>query len=93
MSFYNHCRRELKELLKDAGFELYRADQIFKMVYQKSITEQFLPKPLLKHLKDNYTFEPVGKICKEDVSQVDNTRKYLIELDSPKYKVESKHLL
>lgn len=93
MSFYNHCRRELKDLLKDAGFESYRADQIFKMIYQKSLSEQYLPKSLLKHLNDNFSFEPVGKICKESVSQVDNTKMLLIELDSPKYKVESKLLI
>lgn len=79
-------------MLKDAGYEAYRADQLFKMVYQKSLNEQYLPKTLLKHLEDNFSSEPVGKICKESVSQVDNTRKLLLELDTPKYKVESKLL-
>lgn len=92
MSFFNHCRAELKDLLKGAGFESYRADQIFKMVYQKSITEKFLPKSLVNHLKESFSFETVGKICTESVSEIDNTRKLLIELNSPKFKVESNQL-
>ena len=90
MSFYNYCRNELKELLKGVGFEGYRADQLFKHVYQKSVQERYIPGNVLKYLKDNLSTEIVGKIDKESVSTVDNTRKLLIELGSPKYKVESK---
>lgn len=90
MSFYNYCRRELSELLKTNGFEGYRADQLFKYVYQKSIQERYIPEKVLKYLNENLSTEISSKISKESVSEVDDTRKLLIELGSPKYKVESK---
>lgn len=90
MSFYNFCRKELKELLKVAGFEGYRADQLFKYVYQKSIQERYIPENILKYMNDKFSAEIGSKIVKESVSATDSTRKLLIELGSPKYKVESK---
>lgn len=90
MAFYNYCRRELSEILIANGFGRYRADQLFKYVYQKSIQERFIPEKVLKHLNDNLSTEISSKISKESVSVVDDTRKLLIELGSPKYKVESK---
>lgn len=90
MSFYNYSRCELKQLLLQQGFQDYRADQLFTFFYRKSLAERFLPKNLLQYVKDNFETKPVGSIVKENVSEVDGTRKLLIELDSPKYKVESK---
>jgi adenine C2-methylase RlmN of 23S rRNA A2503 and tRNA A37 len=90
MSFYNYCRKELTEVLKGAGFEGYRADQLFKYVYQKSIQERYIPGDVLKYMSDKLSTEVVSKIIKESISPADNTRKLLIELGSPKYKVESK---
>jgi 23S rRNA (adenine2503-C2)-methyltransferase len=90
MSFYNYCRKELTEVLKGAGFEGYRADQLFKYVYQKSIQERYIPGDVLKYMSDKLSTEVVSKIAKESISPADNTRKLLIELGSPKYKVESK---
>lgn len=90
MTFYGYCRKELSELLKGAGFEGYRADQLFKYVYRKSIQERYIPRDVLKYLNENMGTGIGSKIVKESVSTTDNTRKLLIELDSPKYKVESK---
>lgn len=90
MSFYNVCKRELGEILqKKGGFESYRASQLFRYIYQNSIQERYIPKPLLQFLSDNYVIGPIGRIGKESISKIDGTRKLLIELDSPKYKVES----
>ena len=89
MSFYNYCRTELKDLLKQKGFEDYRSDQLFTFFYRKSLAERFIPQKLIQFVRDNFDTEPVGKIEKETVSEVDRTRKLLIELGSPKYKVES----
>lgn len=80
----------MSELIKGAGFEGYRADQLFKYVYQKSIQERYIPGELLRYLNEKIGTEIGSKIIKESVSTSDNTRKLLIELDSPKYKVESK---
>lgn len=89
MSFYNYCRKELAELMKGAGFEGYRADQLFKYVYQKSIQERYIPSDVLKYFNENLRATVGNKIVKESVSAVDGTRKLLIECGSPKYKVES----
>ncbi len=92
MSFYNYCRKELTELLKSNGFEGYRADQLFKYVYQKSIQERYIPEKVMKYMNENLATGLSSTISKESVSVVDDTRKLLIELGSPKYKVESKKL-
>ena len=89
MSFYNHCRTELKDLLKLKGFEDYRADQLFTLIYRKSLDARFIPKGLMEHFRENFDTQPAGKIERETLSAVDETRKLLIELGSPKYKVES----
>lgn len=89
MSFYNLCRKELGELLQKNGFESYRSEQLFKFVYQNSLQERYIPARLLNFVKDNLERAPVGKVEKESISAVDGTRKLLIELESPKYKVES----
>lgn len=89
-SFYNVCRAELTELLQKNGFESYRSEQLFKLIYQNSMQERYIPQKLSTFLKDNFGTGPVGRIEKENVSMVDGTRKVLIELESPKYKVESK---
>ena len=93
MSFYNHCRTELKDLLLQKGFEDYRAEQIFTFFYRKSLAERFIPKKLMEFIQNNFDTIPIGTIEKETVSGVDGTRKLLIELGSPKYKVESNSLI
>lgn len=90
MSFYNYCRTELKDLLKQKGFEDYRADQLFTLIYRKSLAERFIPQKLMQFVRENFDTLPTGTIERESVSEVDGTRKLLIELGSPKYKVESK---
>lgn len=92
MSFYDYCRKELSQVLKEAGFERYRADQLFKLVYQKSIQERYVPGDVLKYVNEKLSTEIGNKIVKESVSPIDNTRKLLFELGSPKYKVESKNI-
>ena len=108
-SIYNFCRNELKEILIKAGFEGYRSDQVFKLIYKaRNISQlsqqvqdrgtagynynssKYLPKALKEFLATDLLDEVVGTIRGESVSRVDRTRKLLIELDSPKYKVESK---
>ena len=89
MSFYNFCRTELKDLLKQKGFEDYRADQLFTLIYRKSLAERFIPQKLHQFVRDNLDTQLAGTIGKETVSSTDGTRKMLIELGSPKYKVES----
>ena len=91
-SFYNLCRKELSELLQISGFESYRADQLFKNVYQNSFSldDRYIPKSVLQFVKDNLTVSLAGRVEKDSLSKIDGTRKMLIELDSPKYKVECK---
>lgn len=96
MSFYNLCKSELADLLQKAGFERYRATQLFKCIYQKNKTggagltaESFLPEKLRQYIENNLQITPVGTVDQEHLSKLDGTRKCLIGLDSPKYKVES----
>ena len=82
----------MSELLQISGFESYRADQLFKNVYQNSFSldDRYIPKSVLQFVKDNLTVSLAGRVEKDSLSKIDGTRKMLIELDSPKYKVECK---
>ena len=91
MSFYNYCRNELKEHLKSVGFEGYRADQLYRMVFKNNqIHDKTIPMNVMKHFRENLSTQAIGSVLEEKVSNFDGTRKLLIQLDSPKYKVESK---
>lgn len=96
-SIYNFCRKELKDVLVKAGFEAYRSDQVFQLIYKtktqiqdSQYTYKYLPKALKEFLGTELVDEIIGTIQKESVSRIDRTRKLLIELDGPKHKVESK---
>lgn len=74
MSFYNFCKSELAELLQSAGFERYRATQLFKCIYQKKNTstirptlavESFLPEKLKRYIENNLNISPVGTVDQE----------------------------
>lgn len=92
-SFYNFCRRELAESVKNAGFEAYRADQLFKRIYKENaqdFNQRFIPKALQVHAESTFDLAICGHIKEESISKADKTVKHLVELDSPKYKVECK---
>lgn len=92
-SFYNFCRKELAESLNRAGFESYRAEQLFRAVYKENAADfsnKFIPHLLKTHAEGTFDLALPGKIKEEAVSKLDRTVKVLLELDSPKYSVECK---
>jgi adenine C2-methylase RlmN of 23S rRNA A2503 and tRNA A37 len=85
-SIYGISRAELKETLKVNKFESYRANQIFKHLYQGETfrlnskwtnSDSFLPNPLKSFLRDTFNFEKNGLIRKISQSK-DSTIKWLI---------------
>jgi adenine C2-methylase RlmN of 23S rRNA A2503 and tRNA A37 len=88
-SFYNLARSELGETLKAAGFETFRAAQLFKHVYQNNFDPKYLPASLRNWLGENLQVSPSATIESEQVS-CDGTRKFLLSLAAAsKFKVES----
>ncbi len=72
----------METLLKDAGFEKYRAKQIFTAVYKNKIFEPqnfpALPAKLKDFLEEKFVF--VGAKLMGEKESSDETKKYLLEL-------------
>jgi 23S rRNA (adenine2503-C2)-methyltransferase len=75
---------ELVEVVKDLGWERYRADQIANWIYEKHVLDfskmTNLSKEQRKILSEKYTFNRLELLDKQ-VSKIDRTTKYLWKLD------------
>ncbi len=87
IGFYSLSLEQLSEILVNAGFEKFRARQIFDAVYSKKIFSPAdfpaLPRPLKEYLFENVEF-CAGKLV-GNKEACDETRKYLFELSDGKF--------
>lgn len=89
MNFFDHCKRELGQLLVEAGFERFRATQVFRKVYQNSFDEKYLPKKLTEFLSERLSTTLPATTIKSRTSPFDGTTKSLIQFQD-KSSVEGK---
>lgn len=81
---------ELEKIISDMGEQRFRAKQIFKWLYDgaESYEEMTnIPKRLIEKLDEKYSVNNL-KIEQKFVSRIDETRRYLLELDDGNF-VES----
>ncbi len=81
---------ELEKIISDMGEQRFRAKQIFKWLYDgaKSYEEMTnIPKRLIEKLDEKYSVNNL-KIEQKFVSRIDETRRYLLQLDDGNF-VES----
>ncbi|SHI73009.1 23S rRNA (adenine2503-C2)-methyltransferase [Dethiosulfatibacter aminovorans DSM 17477] len=75
---------EMEKLVVDSGFPRFRADQLFRWIHGKMVSDfkemKNLPKTFIEYMNDNHRFDKPGIHKRLDSSQ-DNTKKYLIELE------------
>ena len=85
--FYSYSLDELRDSLVSAGFEKFRAKQVFDAVYKNKIFSPdlipALPKKLKEYLAENFEFS-AGKLV-GNREAFDETRKYLFELEDGKF--------
>ena len=85
--FFQLSQDELRDALVSAGFEKFRAKQVFDAVYKNKIfsPEQIpaIPKKIKEHLAENFEFE-AGKLV-GNKEACDETRKYLFALQDGKF--------
>lgn len=85
--FYSLSSESLCSILSDAGFEKFRAKQVFDSVYKKKIFVPSeipaIPKKLKDFLGENFEFA-AGKLVGNRES-ADETKKYLFELSDGKF--------
>ena len=78
----NYNLENLKEEIVALGEKPYRAEQIFKWIYEENVTTfdemSNLPKELRKKLEENFTL-CIYRILKKQES-VDGTKKYLFDV-------------
>ncbi len=79
MNFFNLCKTELQSALVEAGFERFRASQLFKKVYRNQFKSEFLPMKLQSYLIENFTFDTMTKVIKRRES-ADGTIKSLLSV-------------
>lgn len=83
----NKNRDELEYEIKKAGFEKYRARQVFDWIHKKNVDDVMLMKNLPNSLKDfldkNYIIK-LPTILEKLESKKDGTKKYLLELSDNK---------
>lgn len=92
MNFFNFCKGELGTVLAEAGFERFRAAQLFKKVYQKKFCNDFLPQKLQAYLKDNFTFETHTTTLSRNES-ADGTIKSLLSVGCQVVECKAKFIL
>ena len=79
----NYTREELNSILEGSGFPAYRAKQLYQWLYTKYTDDvnemNNLPVNLRQWLMNNYNCR-FPKIVKEQISKIDGTTKFLLEL-------------
>ncbi|MBS3970305.1 MAG: 23S rRNA (adenine(2503)-C(2))-methyltransferase RlmN [Clostridia bacterium] len=79
----NYTRKELNSLLEEGGFPVYRSKQIYQWLYTKYVNDvnqmNNLPVNLRQWLINNYNWR-FPKAIREQVSKIDGTAKFLVEL-------------
>ena len=85
--FYSYSQEQLRDILTSAGFEKFRAKQVFDAVYKNKIFSPELipaiPQKLKEYLSENFEFF-AGKLV-GNREAFDETRKYLFELQDGKF--------
>lgn len=75
---------EMEKLVVESGFPRFRADQLFRWIHGKMVSDfkemKNLPGTFIEYLNENHGFDKPGIHKRLDSSQ-DNTKKYLIELE------------
>ena len=86
----NFDLNKLKEIIKNFGFEQFRAKQVYEWIYNKEeldiVEMKNLPEKLRQKLKQNYTLSSLK--IKQIQESKDGTKKILYELKDG-YKIES----
>lgn len=82
VNFYDFTINKLQELLLDNNFKKFNANQIFKWVYEKKITDPLhmtnLSKPLKSFIADFFEFADLEVVTRQVSS--DSTEKFLFKL-------------
>ncbi|MFW5889010.1 MAG: 23S rRNA (adenine(2503)-C(2))-methyltransferase RlmN [Bacillota bacterium] len=81
-NFYNYTIKNLQELLITNNFKKFNADQIFKWVYEKNVTNPEamtnISKPLRKFIREYFVFKDFELFTRQIGS--DGTEKFLFKL-------------
>lgn len=75
---------ELEEIFDNLGIKKFRAKQVFRQIHINKLNDFYKMTDLSKDLRkrlDSLFYFPKLKIVKKFKSKLDNTKKYLIELD------------
>src|SRR5438105_3660131 len=85
-NFYDFTLKELQEYLTGHGKEKFRAEQLFRWVYQKGVTDLDLMSNLSKSFRDEVKNLLEFKLpaVKHQADSVDGTRKFLMEVEGGK---------
>jgi len=79
----NYTKEEISGLLEKGGFPAYRSKQLYQWLHTKYVSDvnemNNLPVNLRQWLINNYNCD-FPKVIKEQVSKIDGTTKFLIEL-------------
>src|ERR1700683_587460 len=85
-NFYDHTIKELEEFLKTQGKQRFRAEQLFRWVYQKEVTDFSHMSNLAKSFREEMAGLMEFKLPKvtQQLDSVDGTRKFLMEVEGGK---------
>jgi len=85
-NFYDFTLKELEDFLKEHGKQRFRAEQLFRWVYQKGVTNfddmSNLAKDFREEMKSLIKFE-LPKVTQQ-LDSVDGTRKFLMAVEGSK---------
>ena len=80
---YDLTYENLLEILLNAGYKKYRADQVWDWLYDKKVTSfsmmKNVPSEIINLLKEEYSFETLEVVTKS--TSIDGTRKFLYGLE------------
>ncbi len=80
---YDLTYENLLEILLDAGYKKYRADQVWGWLYDKKVTSfsmmKNVPSEIINLLKEEYSFETLEVVTSS--TSVDGTKKFLYGLE------------
>jgi 23S rRNA (adenine2503-C2)-methyltransferase len=85
-NFYDFTLKELQEYLTGHGKERFRAEQLFRWIYQKQVTELDLMTNLSKQFRDDIKgllFFELPKVTQQ-LDSLDGTRKFLMKVEGEK---------
>ncbi len=80
-NIYDYTKEELEEYFISMGDKKFRANQVYEFLYKKRVKTfddmNNIGKNIINHMKDNFSFEKIKLIIKQEDKDV---KKYLFEL-------------